>query len=428
MAAGNNTNIADKDVISSMGDSEVFVRRYDKNATGRIWPILTLCTLLIGVGIIIVNTFFSQVDRAWTGFPRLAANIIFGIIVSICIIRMDYRKLNSAAWTGFAIILVLVMLCFSPAGFHFYGVHRLIIFRQFIVYVPDLCVLAVIPISIIMCKLKKRSGVICIFITWGLTALLLLIMGIMPALPQMALIGTTVLILLITAYRRGFFVRFDTFSKAAIFIWVFLGIYTIYIFANMPTFKGIWDSFAFFGANDPFVSGYHTNMTHKWLLNSSVFGSGESLINGRIIEHSLPNPVNEVAWIYFTVRYGLIAGIFVLFAVITVAVNLFKMSLKIKNELGYYMSLASSIVFALKTGVGILICLGLLPIVSIEIPFISYNRFGLLVDMIIVSIVLSAWKHNKEYPAGQQIEEGRLISGAWNLFYGLFNKVLRDET
>ena len=62
------------------------------------------------------------------------------------------------------------------------------------------------------------------------------------------------------------------------------------------------------------------------------------------------------------------------------------------------MSFAASTVLALKTGIGISLCLSLFPITSINIPFISYNSTGLFVDLILVGIVLPAWMHNNIIP------------------------------
>jgi cell division protein FtsW (lipid II flippase) len=383
----------------------------------RVWPMALACFVMAAVGIVSVTTYCMSCGLSSYVLKPLVISAILGFLFLMNIVRFDYRKSRLFPMAWLFVTVALGWLCFSPLGVYVVGAVRWIDIYGFYLNVPELCVLAVIPISIILFKVRD-GDIFGIIIVMFLVLILLTPMYFMPALPTIALILTTISITLIMAILCRHFGRFDVMHIVSI-VCVPLIIF-LFIFWNVSDFgfERIWDSFVSFGANDPLGSGFQANMAHKWLLSTPAFGQGGELINGMTVEESLPGALYEMSWVYFTVKHGWVAGISVLALAVAFAACLCIMTSKIKNELGYYMSLAASVMISLKTGIGILICLGFLPIVRINIPFLSYEYAGLVVDMVLVGVVLSAWRHNKVYPP-QPAEEN---------FYSWVGIEVVDET
>lgn len=109
---------------------------------------------------------------------------------------------------------------------------------------------------------------------------------------------------------------------------------------------------------------------------------------------------NNLVWLRLMHTYGLIAGgvlliLFVIFAVIVV-----KVVRSQKNQLGMLVSASCFLVFVANCLEGILVNLGLIPMTTVSIPFITYGGSVTLVYAILVGLILSV--HRYENVIGPQ--------------------------
>jgi len=69
----------------------------------------------------------------------------------------------------------------------------------------------------------------------------------------------------------------------------------------------------------------------------------------------------------------------------------------VKNPFGSILAIAITSVFASHVIINIGMALGLLPVIGVPLPFLSYGGSALLTNMIMVGLMLNLYAHRKEY-------------------------------
>ena len=82
----------------------------------------------------------------------------------------------------------------------------------------------------------------------------------------------------------------------------------------------------------------------------------------------------------------LLIGIFI--------VRMFMTTSKIKNCYGFYLSMSACTILSAQFLINILMNFNLFPLMSFNMPFVSYGGTGYVVNMALVGIILSVWRRN----------------------------------
>ena len=88
------------------------------------------------------------------------------------------------------------------------------------------------------------------------------------------------------------------------------------------------------------------------------------------------------------------AALLIAAAAVVFIIRIFMSAFKIKNRYGFALSICACTMLAAQFVIGILVNLGLIPVVSAGIPFISYGGTGYVTNMILTGIILSVWRRN----------------------------------
>ena len=151
-------------------------------------------------------------------------------------------------------------------------------------------------------------------------------------------------------------------------------------------------------------AGYIRSLAENIRKNSALLGSSEEslhlLVNGPTSEYLTDFIIVSMCSIYGTlITIAVIAGL------LLIIMKVFHISVTQKNQLGMILGTGCGLVFFVKTAVGILVNLQLLPHASISMPFLSHGGSNVIVSYLLLGLVLSIYRYKNILPC--QRESGR---------------------
>jgi len=103
----------------------------------------------------------------------------------------------------------------------------------------------------------------------------------------------------------------------------------------------------------------------------------------------LPEPATDFIFAAFVEEWGFLGGVTVVVAFLFLIFQLIKIGLRSENNFSQYISLGTAILFILEFIFNIGSNLGLLPVVGVTFPFLSYGGSSLLTKAILIGIIQS---------------------------------------
>jgi cell division protein FtsW (lipid II flippase) len=154
---------------------------------------------------------------------------------------------------------------------------------------------------------------------------------------------------------------------------------------------------------------YQQAMADKWLKASVMFGATAEKINNFGLDRTMPSVTTDFALINVFASLGWFMGIALILSIIIYISRMFTVTKKIKDSYGFYLSFGACVYLAAQFISGILVNFGLLPTMSVTIPFISYGGVGYITNMAMIGLILSVWRRNNLLPA-RNIDNGAPLS------------------
>ena len=111
----------------------------------------------------------------------------------------------------------------------------------------------------------------------------------------------------------------------------------------------------------------------------------------------IPKQWTDFIFCVFGEEFGFVGASLVL---ILFAVLLFRglaLTTKCKNVFGSYLALAFTSLFAIHIFINIGMSMGLIPVIGIPLPFLSYGGSALCSYMIIAGILMNVYANRKQY-------------------------------
>lgn len=139
-----------------------------------------------------------------------------------------------------------------------------------------------------------------------------------------------------------------------------------------------------------------TGSGYQVLQSKIAIGSGE--FAGRGYMQGPQNqlamlPENETDFIYGVIgeEFGFIGAVIILLLLAILILRCVHVGLQSKNDLGSFMCIGIAAMLAFHTFENIFMCIGLMPVTGIPLPFLSYGGSSILTNFIAVGLVLSVW-------------------------------------
>ncbi len=135
---------------------------------------------------------------------------------------------------------------------------------------------------------------------------------------------------------------------------------------------------------------------YQVLQSKIAIGSGEFLGRGY-----MQGPQNQLAMLpeketdfifgVFGEEFGFIGCVVVLLLLVFLISRCIYIGLRAKDEVGYFMCIGIASMFIFHTFENIFMCIGLMPVTGIPLPFLSYGGSSAVTNFLAVGLVLSVW-------------------------------------
>ena len=377
---GMSLSVATDKALMQMGDAKVIGHDLNKaHKSNSDWLLLIITTFLIFFGFL--TTAFLQLNNFNDSYyinyiSKLLVFLVISIVLSLFILKLDYRNLKKYSLILYiiSISLILLTLTFSPS---INGARNWLVIGS-----VSINTLAITPILLII----SLAG---IFDNYNWTNKLSLFKGLIlvfiPAILFMSLSSlSTVLIYLIAAFTimhiSGFKLKYLIFISGTLcfilLLFIFNAEYRIrrfFIFLN-PT-------------QDIDNTGWIYNQLNTLRNSAGLLGTG-SPINSSV----LPDANMEFALTSIIYCFGWIIGIMVITLVLSFIIRIAFISNNTKNTYGKLLVSGLCSLFAIQFILNILFNFSLSPILGINMPFISYGGSQLVINVISISIINNVYK------------------------------------
>lgn len=146
--------------------------------------------------------------------------------------------------------------------------------------------------------------------------------------------------------------------------------------------------------NDPSGTGYQVTQSKIAIGSGKMFGNG--LYNGNS-QYNNFLPERHTDFIYSVVceELGFLGGAIVVLLLIAIIIRCIWIGINARNNIGMYISFGVAAMFTFHVIENVGMCLGLLPVTGIPLPFFSYGGSSLLSNMIAIGLVMNVKYRSK---------------------------------
>ena len=358
------------------------------------WSILIAIAVLsiLGVGVYyIANIQFSDT------FPwlRQAMYVLLGFFLMLIVYRVDYSILGKFKCKAAVFFFLFMAISSMFLGVQKYGATRWIAFGPISFSITEAMFLYV-PLFGAALYSFRGDGYIVLAKTISLIILPVFFVWFRPSLSAALVLFTTLFCLFAFAVWKGWY---QIHKKAVLGIsggivlftpLAILGYY--YFFGEAYQAERIRSFFTQSGG-----SHYIQNLARSMRESSALLGTShqamEQLANGPYREY-----LTDFILVSMCSIYGVLLTVAVVAGLTLIIFKIFRISLTQKNQLGMIVGTGCGLVFLVKTTVGILQNLQLIPYISVNIPFLSYGGSNVVVSYILLGLVLSVYRYKNILP------------------------------
>ncbi len=365
---------------------------FTKKTLSRLDPILLSCTLLLSF--ISIITIIGAVDNF--GKSKLVMQVamtVMGIIMTVIVANIDYEKLVDKLWLIMiigSVALLGVTLVFGNSGaardtanksWLMIPVINISVQPSEFVKITFICTFAK-HLSAVKEKINHPKVLAFLLLHAGAIVGLILLSGDLGV--ALIYICVIALMLFCNGLSLWYFLGGGAFIALLLpLIWNFLSDYqqARIIYGFQPEL-------------DPEYYGFQPLLSRTAIANGGLFGKG--LFTGGYYEVL---PASHTDFIYSTIceKFGYIGGILVMIIFIVMVVRLISISLKARKQMGALICLGIAAVIIVQTLENIGMCLAMLPVVGITLPFLSCGGSSMLATFILAGLAHSVASHNEKY-------------------------------
>ncbi len=346
---------------------------------------LTLATAVFGI--LMISSASPTPGRHV--FVQTAA-LLLGLVAVGVLIVIDYEYLGSIAgymYIGSLILLILVLI--PGIGTYDNGARSWIRFGSLIGFQPAEIVKLVFIItfakhlSAVDDLINRPRNVLFLLIHAGLFIGLILLQ---PDFGTSVVFGCIMITMLFVAKISWKYIGCGVAGVAAVVPlawWFVLKDYQKERIINL-----------FNPENDPTGTGYQVAQSKMAIGSGRLFGSG--LYQGGS-QHSNFLPERHTDFIFSVVceELGFIGALLVIAFLVAIIVRCIIIGINAKNNLGMYICFGVAALFCFHVVENVGMCIGIMPVTGIPLPFFSYGGSSLLTNMIAIGLVLNVKYRSK---------------------------------
>lgn len=349
------------------------------------------------ISILSVGVFYAANIIAHDIYPwqRQAMFVLVGFLLMLFVYRMDYSILEKFRWKPavlFFLFMVLGWLFFSQS---IYGTRCWISMGPFSVSISE-GMLLYIPLFGAALYSFRGEGYRVLLKILPMILLPVYFVFITPDLGSAAILFTCLFCLFIFAVWKGWYQVHKKLVAS-----IFSGTVLLAPFVSLGYFY-------FFGAEYQAArirswftqsgdASFIINMTRNMLESSALVGSSEKALDW-FVNGATTDYLTDYILVSMCSIYGVLLTVAIVTGLVFIIMKTFRISVTQKNQLGMIVGVGCGLVFLVKTTLGILMNLQLIPYVSISMPFLSYGGSGTIVSYILLGLVLSIYRYKNILP------------------------------
>ena len=144
--------------------------------------------------------------------------------------------------------------------------------------------------------------------------------------------------------------------------------------------------------SDPLGAGYHIIQSKIALGSGGLFGKG-FLLGSQSHLSFLPEKQTDFVFTMLAEEFGMVGGLALLALYVFVMVYGFAMSLRSRNQFGRLVGLGITVTFFFYVFINIAMVMGLIPVVGVPLPLISYGGTAMLTVLFGFGLLMSVHVH-----------------------------------
>ena len=351
------------------------------------WLLFCVTAMLSIFGIIVIYSATRTLETNTNVIVQSGAFAV-GTVILFAVCFFDYEQLKSLIKPIyiFSVVILIAVLLFGISGS--WGARSWIRFGSIGIQPSEIAkVCFIITFAYHLSKVEDNINKIIVLI--GLLLHLLIIVGLIMLQPDM---GSTLV----------FIFMFICMIFTAKISWK----YIIPVFAagtlSLPLiYKFVLSDYqqkriqVFFNPDlDPLDRGYNVIQSKIAVGSGQLWGKGYLQGTQNQLGY-LPTKYTDFIFSVISEEFGFIGAILVAAALFVIIWRCFKTAQKADNPFGRYIcvGVASMLLFHAFENMGM--CIGLMPVTGIPLPFVSYGGTSMVVNLIAIGLVMSVSYHNK---------------------------------
>ena len=265
-------------------------------------------------------------------------------------------------------------------------------------------VILLLPITLIMMQpdLGTSLTFVAMFVPvlyWAGASNFLIVAIIAPALVALsAIIGTTTFLIVLALVGGAlYFFREDRFVSALMFgVNAMIGIFVQVAYEKLPMYQQKRIATFLDPNNDPLGAGYNVIQAKVAIGSGGFFGKG--YLQGTQTQlNFIPKQWTDFIFCVPGEEFGFLGAAIVLALFAILLAHGIRIGYTAKNRFGSAIAIGISALFAVHVFVNIGMSVGLMPVMGIPLPFLSYGGSSLCSYMIMVGLMMNVYANRKEY-------------------------------
>jgi cell division protein FtsW (lipid II flippase) len=385
VSKGTNENEAEENAIKKMGSPKEIGTHFNKLYRPKFdWILFGLFIIILSMGILPILNVQDQYPENL--LSKQMIYIVLGIIVTISVMLVDYRKIKRFGWFFLIIaISVLLTLTFIPNlvinGVPFiYTINGVPYIHLFGFTISGSSLLPLFLVFWAYYFSKEKPN---LFVIIGVYSLSMLLFLGLPSFSTAFIYTILVLVLFCCSSIR----------KKTIYttIGISFGLVLAFVSTLWFTVKEYQKVrlLAFLNPND-----YSQNAGYMYIVLKDLLSKG-GLFGNQEPPKSIGILTPDMAFANITYFYGWILSGF-LFALLSLLLyRLIVVSSQIKDRFGKQLILGVCALLTIQFVYNVGMILGFLPIISMSLPFISYGLTPTVLNSLLIGLVLSVYRRKK---------------------------------
>ena len=371
------------------------VKHFFKTATRRIDPILFACSSILTV-MSLLTIWGARENFGVSKFVMQVAMTVLGLLCMLFIVSLDYRELVDKFWVIFILGsagLLAITLLFGISGINNDTSNKswLTIIklgeRSFMIQPSEFVKVAFIitfskHLSLVKGTINHPKTLIPLAVHAGLIVGLILLSGDLGV--ALVYIGIIAIMLV----------------YAGLSVWYFVGAFALilivfpYVWPHLATYQQERILVGFQPELDPTDKGWQPLLSRDAIIAGGIFGRG---LNSGGFYEELPASHTDFIFSTYCEKFGFFGALLLIIVLVILVVRIIVIAKNCKKDYGSLICVGVAAMFIVQSVENFGMCLAMLPVIGITLPFMSAGGSSMLALYLAVGMVHSIASYEKQY-------------------------------